>query len=979
MRRRVRFGLLITLGVAASAILGFLVVRPSPPSRSVAELLESARSRYRSGQYAAAERLALNVLEDEPGSAPALRIAAEAATKQGHLDRALEYYARIPAKGTTESLAAAYGAGEILIHQGRLSEGESKLRLALELDSGHIPSLSRLTMVLGITGRSWEAIPFAMRLARGGRAGVQHLLLLGDVERPIHSGDTLQRCRAAAPHDPLPLLAEARIAVSDDRLDAAEKLLRKVVSIRPAELEAHALLGDCLLRKNADLAQWRAQLPANADRHPGIWVVRSEMQIRRGERRSAVRCLIEAVRRAPNHRTANYRAGQLLRSLGRPKLAAPFLERADRLRALSMTLDGVAHSLSTGQIDPQTLQRVVADTESLGRLWEAWNWTNVALARFPRSTWAISTERQLRGRLHDGLPRTLPDSNPARLVNVAEFPLPAETVAAKPPGGEVSATGVQMRFVDDAVAAGIDFTYLNAADPRTPGARIFETTGGGVAAFDYDGDGWPDLYFTQGSSRPPSARLGTARDQFYRNLGNGSFHNITSEARLGAPDFSQGVNVGDFDADGFPDLYVGNLGRNRLYHNNGDGTFTDVTETATLRDDRWTTSCLVADLNGDGLPDLYDVNYVAGGDLSRICRKERVATACAPRAFPAAQDRVLLNDGSGGFRDVTGEAGIEAPNGYGLGIVAADFDGSGRISLFVANDQTPNFYFLNRTQRDGKLSFAECALSRGLADDEDGKSQGCMGIAAGDANGDGRLDLFVTNFHNESNALYVSDAGAQFLDVARRSGLRAASFPMVGFGTQFLDGDLDGRPDLVVANGHIDDLSSLGVPFRMSPQYFRNRGAGRFALIRPDSKDDYFRSMRRGRGLARLDWNRDGKEDFAVSHLDSPASLVTNRTTTAGHYLSIRLRGVRGSRDAIGTTVTVTCGRRRLTRQLTAGDGYQACNQRQLVFGLGAQQRVAELRIAWAGREEQVFRDVPADAEIVVVEGASRPLRLPKD
>jgi hypothetical protein len=264
-----------------------------------------------------------------------------------------------------------------------------------------------------------------------------------------------------------------------------------------------------------------------------------------------------------------------------------------------------------------------------------------------------------------------------------------------------------------------------------------------------------------------------------------------------------------------------------------------------------------------------------------------------------------------------------------------------------------------------------------LAYDADGKALACMGVAAGDADGDGRLDLFVTNYYEESNTLYLQGSSGTFIDATTASGLRAPSYRMLGFGTQFIDGELDGYPDLIVTNGHVEDLSERQVPYKMPPQYFRGLGGGKFAELPAAELGEFFEGKYLGRGLARLDWNRDGREDFVISHLDAPTALVANVSPETGHYLAVQLRGVRSSRDAIGAEVAIEAAGRRRTQWLTAGDGYQASNQRQLAFGLGAEERVQKLHVRWPSGLRQEFNDLAADQVLILVEGSPRVTRLP--
>jgi len=454
---------------------------------------------------------------------------------------------------------------------------------------------------------------------------------------------------------------------------------------------------------------------------------------------------------------------------------------------------------------------------------------------------------------------------------------------------------------------------------------MFEFSGGGCAALDFDRDGWPDLYFTQGCRWPVREDDFTRLDRLYRNLGTGSFADVTQAAGLRENRFSGGVTSGDFDNDGFPDLYVANTGANRLYRNNGDGS----------------------------------------------------PRMCMPFHFSGAQDQIYLNLGDGRFRNVTPGSGIEVEDGKGLGVVAADLCGRGKLDLFVANDTVMNSLFENRTKGPGgPLAFVESGLSRGVALNRDGRAEGCMGIAVGDVDGDGRQDLFVTNFHLESNTLYLQQSPGTFADRTRESGLVQSSLSMLGFGAQFLDADMDGWLDLIVTNGHIDDLRRYGRPYRMPMQFYANRGQGRFAELPAETLGPFFQQKALGRGLARLDWNRDGREDAAISFLDRPAALLTNTTRDVGNRLSMTFSGVSSPRDATGATVRAKLGKRTIVRQLTGGGGYQAANQQHVVIGLGSASEVARLEVRWPSGRRQVFDNPPINHELLLVENEPKPFPL---
>jgi len=457
----------------------------------------------------------------------------------------------------------------------------------------------------------------------------------------------------------------------------------------------------------------------------------------------------------------------------------------------------------------------------------------------------------------------------------------------------------------------------------------------------------------------------------FQNLTGEQFTEISAEAGIDETDFGQGLAVGDFNSDGFPDLFLANAGSNRLLENNGAGTFTDVTDKAGIDGDSWTTSCVVADLTGDGHPDIYEVNYLTGEKVfTKVCQHpDGSPRQCVPTHFDGADDRLWVNDGSGTFHERAGELLSLRPAGKGLGVAVWSDTGSRALNLFVANDTTPNlFYQPEQSSPQAPLRLSETGVRSGVAVNEDGKAEGCMGIALGDVDGDGRIDALVTNFYNESNTLYLNVGDGFFEDRTRETGLESSSMKVLGFGTQFIDVDLDGTLELFVANGHVDDLRSTGRPWRMPAQLYR-QSRGRLVPVEPDHAGAYFQQKWLGRAAARCDWNRDGQNDLLVGHLHAPSSLLTNTTNGTRGFLSLRLFGVESPRDAIGTTVKATIGEKTIVRQLTAGDGYQTSNERRLIFGTGDGTTIDRLVIRWPSGQSQEFETVASSQEVWLVEG----------
>ena len=919
----------------------------------------------------------------EPDGEQLLEVA-RAAYRDERFADAVECLDRIPDDGSPVAVTARTLAGELLLARfNRLAAAEQQFRRAISQDKNSLQAINQLVYLMHLGTRTWELIPFELSLIRGGRPTLRRMKALSLGPRLTTDAEFIRECVEVDADEPTVRLGLAAIAVSERKYLKAEEYLRIAAGIHPHAPIVEFRLGQVLLLRNApeaDLRAWHRALPPHAAEEPGIWMLRGLWAERRNESPVAIRCFWESLKRDPNLRQANYRLGQLLRAAKEPDAAEPFLDRSRRLTEYAATIEMI-NSRRTDRTRSMQDALVAAErAENLGLLFEACGWFDLSLQRDPTFARAQHGFARLQSKIATlELVRTIPEANPALKIDLSDYPLPdwhtAEPRPVKPT--LLSPALERVTFEDRAAEAGVVFDFF--VDHDNPGMyEMYELTGGGVAILDYDGDGWPDVYFTQGCHWPPQKGEVEHLDRLFRNLGNGRFEDVTKAAGLVEDRYSQGATVGDYNSDGLPDLYVANLDANRLYRNNGDGTFSDVTDATGTGGKRWTSSCAMADLNGDTWPDIYAVNYLGGPAMMTICRDETGKLHdCTPYEFPAEQDQFYLNLGDGRFEDITAEAGFAVRDGKGLGIVVADFDGSGKLGVFVANDGVPNFLFVNQASRSQRPRFSEQGLPSGVAVNANGEAEGGMGVAAGDVDGNGLTDLFVTNFSHESNSLYLQQPGNAFIDATEAAGLLEPSLPMLGFGTQFLDGELDGTLDLIVTNGHISQNADPQEAFEMEPQYFRNLGQANFVELPGKSLGRFFVEKRRGRGMARLDWNRDGLEDFVVSHLGAPAALLTNTTTPCGHYISVSLRGVESDRDAIGTIVTLTTADSMLTRQLLAGDGYQASNQRNLVFGLGEATQATDLEIHWPSGRRQSFRNLSANADYLFIEGHSSPVLQP--
>ncbi|HSF41460.1 MAG TPA: CRTAC1 family protein [Thermoanaerobaculia bacterium] len=532
-------------------------------------------------------------------------------------------------------------------------------------------------------------------------------------------------------------------------------------------------------------------------------------------------------------------------------------------------------------------------------------------------------------------------------------------------------------FVDRAAAWGLDFRYTNG---RTGELYFPEIMGGGAALFDYDGDGDLDAFLVQGH---PLGKLEVGKGgRLFRNdlIAGGKrqpeprFVDVTEAAGIRATGYGMGAAVGDFDNDGRPDLYLTNFGGNQLWKNQGDGTFKDVTRAASADDPRWSVSATFADFDRDGWLDLYVVNYV----VFAVERNVRCFAAssrpdyCGPSSFPPVPARLLRNRGDGTFEDVSLRSGIGRKAGPGLGVVAADLDGDGWQDFYVANDGTANFLWLN--QKDG--TFKEGALLAGVAVNAAGLPEASMGVTAGDLDGDGDDDLFLTHLTGETNTLYVNQGGGLFEDRSAASGLAAPSLPFTAFGTRFLDYDNDGWLDLVTANGAVrilEDKARQGDPFPFAQrgQLFRNLGNGRFTEVGEEAGEPLRKEMV-GRGAAFGDVDNDGDVDVLMVDGNGPARLLVNRIGSRKPWIGLRLMGAK--RDLLGARVTVfRKGAPALVRRASTDGSYASANDPRLTIGLGEAPQVERLSIAWPDGSTETFSPPPLNTYTTLLQGTGTP------
>ncbi len=518
---------------------------------------------------------------------------------------------------------------------------------------------------------------------------------------------------------------------------------------------------------------------------------------------------------------------------------------------------------------------------------------------------------------------------------------------------------------------GINFVHTSAPEKK----YIVESMSGGVLLIDYDRDGLVDIYFTNAPTVEMALKNEKSKSLLYRNKGDGTFMDVTDKAGVGFPGYAMGGAVGDFNNDGFPDMYITCLGGNTLYKNNGDGTFSDVTKQAKVSDGRWSTGAAFGDYDGDGFLDIFVANYVdfklndlPGFGSLPTCKFRGVDVQCGPRGLKGAGDSIFRNNGDGTFTDVTKQLGLDDPQGfYGMQPVFSDFGNSGKQDIYVANDSTPNFFYRNL----GKGKYTDESLISGTAVSGDGSEQGSMGVAVGDYLHTGNPAIYVTNFVDEYNTLYRNNGNYDFTDVSFAAKVAQFTRPYVGWGTGFFDLDNDTWLDLFVVNGHVypqmDQIAS-GAKYKQGKILFINQGDTTFCNATAQG-GAVLSELRVSRGAAFGDLDNDGQVDIVVEDLDSSPMVLKNEGDKSNHWISLELGAKTGNPLAIGARIKVTTGKIAQTEEIRSGTSYLSQNDLRVHFGLGKATKADSIEIRWNSGKVETIKDVAADKFYAILEG----------
>ncbi len=935
---------------------------PNAAGPNTVDYLGRARQLYREGDWDAAAEAVYKALVQDPGNAEATLLASEVEAQRENHQAAVDLLASI-------NIGSRLGKRAIEMRSQQLLKLERRSQAAdvLLAGIGVMPTAAewrhRAWDLLNRTGRREEASLQADVLCRVGLATEAELLSL------VRRTDAFP-FRLASDQDPRrhfePGLGMARWYFTQQQYQQALAELSKEYTAGFQSVAGCALYGRLLAETqiHEEMPVWHAKCTPNVTALGDYWAALGTLFLDQRHYEPAARALLEAVARNPSDSRCVSRLAKVFDALGFPDKAATFRERGIELAETTKDAEDLFDPAS----EMSARRGLTRSMLALGRPFEAIGWTISTLPAGADAKLREMTAKRAELSGSDaalGLPSESAlidiDRDQFSLASAAGLLQGSSKIAANVNAGDVKILA-RPRLVNVAQAVGLEFRWYQDLQIDLARIPIHESVGGGIAVLDYDLDGWPDIYLAQGSGEPPSDAC-TRSNELMRNVA-GRFEAVTEPAAANDFNYSSGLAAGDVNQDGFADLFLGSAGRNRLLINNGDGTFRDATPTLGTIDDRFTTSLAIADINGDALPDLFEANYIEmeGAFVLPEVDAEGTVYVPAPLLHKADSDRWFANHGDGNFvvHDVSREV---AKPGSSLGLMITDFDSDGSNEVFVGNDLRPNHFLVPY----GENQLRNLADVKGVANGFSGASNGCMGIAPGDFNRDGEIDLHITNFYGESANLYLQTTGG-FTDYASRFGLEPLSHSLVGFGTKAVDVDRNGWLDLIVTNGHIFDLRHAGHEFEMPPQMLMSRG-NRFELATVDDDIGYWQQRYLGRSMASLDFDRDGAIDFLVGHLVRPLALLRNETQCDGQWIQLECVGTESERDATGTRFVVTAGREQFTQWVTAGDGYLCSDESVLDFGLADHQGPVQVDVFWPTGKKQSFSQLEPGHRYLVVEG----------
>ncbi|MDA9857973.1 FG-GAP-like repeat-containing protein [Rubripirellula sp.] len=970
----------------------------SDPERSrYADRLQETERYLSERNFETASELITQALIERPDDDAALLLACRIEIAKGNPEVAKKMAQSVSSTGP--SFAAATDIMVQLLIQERAFEAVvERLKFAVEQNSTNEEQRVRwhqqLWGILSRLGRRQEASMYADRLCRAGRYNQEILTSL------LRRGDAYPI--AIKDRDPesyfMPGHGLARWWFSQEAYD---KALKELSRGKPGESNAarnanenaaqgsgeiadHAFLGRLLAETQASnqFANWYAGCNEQTQEFADYWVALGVWFFQQQQLEASARALMEAVYRDPTDDDACHRLARVLAALNRKSDSQYVREHATRVALIRQ----LAIKISRGEATPEMIADLPQQLLTLGRPFESIGWTLNSLSPGQDQT------RRMLFNQHAALrqnPMTLTMASEIALTEIDRGEFTIEQALADLSNANLGDTAreaetntkhrnsltnsppspVVVELEDVADELGLQFQWHHADKMNLASLPLHEMMGGGIGILDFDLDGYPDIYLAQGSGEPPDEACTRSNQMFQNNAGR--FVDVTRNTGTEDFHYGAGIAVGDVNQDGFPDLYLGALGQNRLLINNGDGTFQDTTAQLGTTKPQFTSSVGIADLTADGLPELFECVYVEMEDGFRLPDKGKDGFELppGPNDFYAESDRWSLALGDGSFQ-TRAVARNQIEPGTGLGLMITDFDGDGANDVFVSNDARPNHLLIGFNTPD----ITNIADLVGLGVGFRGFSNSCMGIAAGDFNRDGLIDLHITNFTGESANHFIQGKRGIFSDDAVRYQLTPLTSPFTGFGIAAVDFGWDGWIDFLVANGHIFDQRERGKAFQMPTQPILNL-QDHYVGAQIAKSDGYLNGRYVGRAVATLDFDRDLDLDFVVGHLDAPTALLRNNTTRHGDGVQLVLAGTESERDAIGTRIDVRTDTGEFTHWVMGGNSYLSTNQPVIDIGLGKATTIESIELTWSSGRKQTFEKLAANRRYLLIEGSLEPWR----
>jgi tetratricopeptide (TPR) repeat protein len=943
------------------------------------------KNAIRKGDWQTASEYCDAVLEKHGDEPDTIALVAQVAHSSGDVSRGADLLVRACEAESFSNSARIQQAMVALVGVGKLYDGIDMLEEAIAKQPDDLETRRWLYDFYMGTENRHQGLVHGKILVRARKFDLELLTTLSNTERRTLDAKPLEEMTSRNPDDQRPLVGDAKIKFDEGAYGDAIELLESIVAQHPDYVPAQTLLGRSLAaagRMDA-LVDWAGKQQQPVAASPDYWLALGDWSRAQNDSVEATRAYWEATQTDPDLLEAWSKLSQSMQTLpsGNIELDPDVRSAIERRATLLSQFNQLKSRFErSGSISRATVAEMVSTLVQLGRLWEAEAWASIA--------YTLPEDDSVRlDELRAGIIRELkskPDwqvvaDRPEFSLNLASLPVPRVGHVLRPTqdglkdGGESNSVSA-LKLVNEADERGLRFAGFTSDKLDQPGIMLHETLGCGGATIDFDLDGWSDLYLVAAGGQPPNKD--SHSNALMRNI-DGRFKDATIASAAGDRGFGQGVAVADLNADGFPDLMVLNYGPNTLLLNNGDGTFRDASDHLPVNDARWSTSAAVADLDADGISDISITNYCAGLEPTTTkcpMKGSEMARSCSPMMFPAAVDQFLKGSADGGFSDAT-EAWGARPTvpGRGLGIVVGEFDGGSGLDVFVANDMTNNhFWSRPKDAESDEYKLVESAMVRGLGADDRAIAQGSMGIATGDLDQDGDLDLYVTNFDNEYNTFHEQIGRGAWRDETLKMGLLAPTTPVVGFGCEAVDLNNDGRLELIVANGHVDMFSRQGEEsiYAQPLQVFQRSEQGRFDSVGESMSGEYLQTPHVARALWTIDVDKNGSVDFAITHQTEQVALLLNQSQKMGDWVRFELTSPQAERDSVGAKLEISVGEKQWVSQKLAGHGYLCTNDSRVHVGLGdLSDQLINVQVTWPDGSVEKHEDLAINSDWLLIQG----------